>query len=78
MPVCSRCQGEFEDYSMGVKILPVYFERSPKSGRLIDKEDYYPDGTFQKFLCSECVGIVADDIGIFEPGNDFPPPLEAQ
>jgi len=72
MPVCSVCTQQVDEYSMGVVIKPVYFERSQKSGRLVAQCDHFPDGATQRFLCSNCLPAIADIIGLFEQGFDFP------
>lgn len=78
---CCSCGLQADEHSSGLIITPAYFDKSRKSGRLIVKLDRYPDGLTRRFLCSDCLPAIADLIGLFEPGFDFPqeiaPPLEA-
>ena len=80
MTLCCCCAGPIEASSTGLSIRPVQFIKSKKSGRLITRGEHFPDGATEKLVCDSCVANIAESVGLFEQGFDFPmeiaPPLE--
>lgn len=74
MPCCG-CGSHFDFDTPGVIIKTISADISPKSGRPIPQEDFFPDGTAEKFLCANCLlekSEVATLLGFYGTGFDFP------
>jgi hypothetical protein len=71
---CCSCAEMFYHNSAGVLVRPVRAEPGPKSGIPIPKEEIFPNGDQEKFICYECLfkTEVAHMLGLYSTGFDFP------
>lgn len=81
MMTCCGCASRFDiDTPAGIIIKTVSAAISQRSGRPVPQEDYFPDGSVEKFLCSSCLlekQEIATLLGFYGTGFDFPSEVQS-
>ncbi len=74
MKPCCGCGAKLNFDTPGVIIKTISADISPKSGRPIPQDDFFPDGSSEKFLCATCLfeKDIAIILGFYEQGHDTP------
>lgn len=74
--ICCGCGTKFDFDTPGVIIKTISADVSPKSGRPIPQEDFFPDGRSEKFICASCLfeTEAARMLGFYDQAEvtDFP------